>query len=163
MSPVPVSSIAGRRLVAELDKIIERRGKPPPIVSDNCGAMTRRAVLQWTMETGIEYRCIVPSKPTQNAFIESFNSRLRDACFNECQFGSRVDAIEKVEAWRIDGNTARPHSSISNQTRAAFASASIFAMQWSETLRYPRGFAPRPVATTTRIGSNPKRTLPSNG
>jgi putative transposase len=131
--------------------------------------MTSRAVLQWTMETGIEWHYIVPGKPTQNAFIESFNSKLRDECLNECLFGSLVDAIEKIEAWRIDYNTTRPYSSIGNQTPAAFAAASVLAMVRSrsdragETLRYPRGFAPRPVATTTQTGSNTQQTLPSTG
>jgi putative transposase len=163
LATVPDTSITGRRLVAELDKIIERRGKPLSIVSDNGGEMTGRAVLQWTMETGIEWHYIAPGKPTQNAFIESFNSKLRDECLNEYLFGSLVDAIKKIEAWRIDYNTARPHSSINNQTPAAFAAASVLAMQRGETLRYPRGFAPRPVATTTQTGSNTEQTLPSTG
>jgi putative transposase len=73
------------------------------------------------------------------------------------------EAIEKIEAWRIDYNTARPHSSIGNQTPAAFAAASVLAMQRGETLRYPRGFAPRPVAPTEPMGSNDERTLVPNG
>jgi putative transposase len=91
------------------------------------------------------------------------DAELRDECLNEYLFGSLVDAIKKIEAWRIDYNTARPHSSINNQTPAAFAAASVLAMQRGETLRYPRGFAPRPVATTTQTGSNKEQTLPSNG
>jgi putative transposase len=163
LATVPDTSITGRRLVAELDRLVEQRGKPLSIVSDNGGEMTSRAVLQWTMETGIDWHYIAPGKPTQNAFIESFNSKLRDECLNENLFGSLVDAIETIEAWRVDYNTARPHSSIDNQTPAAFAAASVLAMQRGETLRYPRGFAPRPVAQTEPIGSNDERTLVPNG
>jgi putative transposase len=160
---VPDTSITRRRLVAELDHIIERRGKPLSIASNNGGEITGRALLQWTMETGIEWHYIAPGKSTQNAFIESINSKLRVECLKECLFGSRVDAIEKIEAWRIDYNTTRPHSSIGNQTPAAFAAASVLATQRGETLRYPRGFASRPVATTTQTGSNKEQTLPSTG
>jgi putative transposase len=127
--------------------------------------MTRRAELQWTMETGIEWHRIAPGKPKQNASIESFNSKRRDACL----FGSLADAIEKIEAWRNDDNSARPRSSIDNQKPAAFAAASVLAMVRSrsdragEKLRHPRGFAPRPVATTTHTVSHKKQTRPSNG
>ncbi len=119
LATAPDTSITGRRLVAELDRLVERRGKPK-----------------------------------QNAFIESFNGKLRDECLNESFFGSLVDAIEKIEGRRIDYNTVRPHSSIGNQTLAAFAAASVLAMQRGETLRYMRGFAPRPVVQTEPIGSN---------
>lgn len=163
LAAMPDTSITGRRLVAELDRIVDRRGKPLSIVSDNGGEMTSRAVLQWTMETGIDWHYIAPGKPTQNAFIESFNSKLRDECLNENLFGSLAEAIEKIEAWRIDYNTTRPHSSIGNQTPAAFAAASVLAIKRGETLRYPRGFAPRPVAQTEPIGSNDERTLVPNG
>ncbi|MBL8807185.1 MAG: transposase family protein [Rhodospirillales bacterium] len=95
------TSITGRRLVVELDRIIERRGEPLSIDSDNSGEMTSPVVLQWTMETGINWHYIAPGKSTQPAFIESINSKLRDQCLNDCLFGSLADAIEKIEAWRI--------------------------------------------------------------
>lgn len=88
---------------------------------------------------------IQPGKPQQNAFIEAFNSRLRDECLNEHVFTSLGEAQRIIEAWRIDYNTSRPHSAIGNQTPAAFAAASVLAMQRGEALRYPRGFAPAPL------------------
>jgi putative transposase len=154
LATVADTSIGGRRLVEELDRIVERRSKPRSIVSDNGGEMTSRAVLQWTMASGIAWHYIAPGKPTQNAFIEAFNSKLRDECLNENLFVSLHDAIETIEAWRIDYNTRRPHSAIGNLTPAAFAAESVLAMQRGETLRYPRGFAPRPVASPTPTGSN---------
>jgi len=88
-------------------------------------------------------------------------SRLRH--LNERLFGTLKEAIETIEAWRIDYNTARPHSSIGKQTPAAFAAASVLAMQRGKTLRYPRGFAPRPVAQTEPMGSIDERTLVTTG
>ena len=163
LATIADTSIGGHRLIAELDRIVERRGKPRSIVSDNGGEMTSRAVLQWTMETAINWHYIAPGKPTQNAFIEAFNSKLRDECLNENLFVTLTEAIDTIEAWRIDYNTRRPHSAIGNQTPAAFAAASVLAMQRGEPLRYPRGFAPRPVASTTETGSNAERTLVQTG
>ncbi len=163
LATVADTSIGGHRLVAELDRVVERRGKPGSIVSDNGGEMTSRAVLQWTMASGIEWHYIAPGKPTQNAFIEAFNSKLRDECLNENLFVSLLDAIETIEAWRIDYNIRRPHSAIGNLTPAAFAAESVLAMQRGETLRYPRGFAPRPIASPTPTGSNAEQTLAQSG
>jgi len=80
LATVSDKSITGRRLVAELDKIIKRRSMPLAIFSNNGGEMTSRAVLQWTMETCIEWHYIAPGKPTQTAFIENINKKLHDAC-----------------------------------------------------------------------------------
>ena len=72
------TSIGGKRLARELDAIIARRGKPVTIVSDNGTEMTSRAILDWANRTRVEWHYIAPGKPMQNAFIESFNGRLRD-------------------------------------------------------------------------------------
>ena len=64
---------------------------------------------------------IRPGKPVENAFIESFNGRLRDECLNVNQFASLEDAKEKIEAWRRDYNQRRPHSSLGNLTPNEFA------------------------------------------
>jgi putative transposase len=82
---------------------------------------------------------------------------------NENLFDSLPEAVETIEAWRIDYNTCRPNSTIGNLTPAAFAAESAFAMQRGETLRYPRGFAPRPVASPTQTGSNAEQTLTQTG
>ena len=156
-------SLSGQRVARELDRMIAERGKPTMIVSDNGPEFTSNAMLRWSAESGIDWHFIAPGKPTQNAFIESFNSKLRDECLNESLFGTLTEATKTIEAWRIDYNTARPHSSIGNQTPAAFAAASVLAMQRGETLRYPRGFAPRPGASPTPTGSNAEQTLALRG
>ena len=88
------------------------RGKPEMIVSDNGTELTSNAVLRWAADHKIEWHYIAPGKPTQNAFVESFNGRMRDECLNEHVFTSLADARRIVEAWRIDYNTVRPHSSL---------------------------------------------------
>jgi putative transposase len=63
---------------------------------------------------------IEPGKPNQNAYVESFNSRLRDECLNEHWFLSLAEAQDTVEAWRLDYNGLRPHSSLGNVPPAEF-------------------------------------------
>ena len=65
---------------------------------------------------GIEWHYIAPGKPQQNGFMESFNGKLRDECLNEQVFSSLAEARRIIECWRIDYNTARPHSSLDYQT-----------------------------------------------
>ena len=160
---VPGVSMSGVRLAEELDRIIDNRGKPAIIVSDNGTEMTSKAVLRWTADRGPDWHYIEPGKPYQNGFIEAFNGRLRDECLNENLFATIAEAEEIIEAWRIDYNTGRPHSAIGNQTPAAFAAACALAMQRGEALRYPRGFAPRPVAPQAPRGSNAERTQATAG
>ena len=77
------TSLSGLRVARELDRIIEGRGKPKMIVSNNGSEFTSNAILQWTDRTKVEWHYIAPGKPIRNAFIESFNGRLRDEFLNE--------------------------------------------------------------------------------
>ena len=90
------------------------------IVSDNGTGFTSMATLKWVQDNCIDWHYIQPDKPTQNAFIESFNGRLRDECLNETLFSSLNDAREELEKWREDYNHHRPHSSIGNLTPSEF-------------------------------------------
>src|SRR5689334_21023116 len=74
------TSLPGLRVVRELEAVIARRGCPPIIVSDNGTELTSMTMLRWSQEHGIEWHYIAPGKPQQNAFVESFNGRLRDEC-----------------------------------------------------------------------------------
>ena len=83
------TSISGERMARVLDRVIAERGaQPEEIVLDNGPEMTSRALDQWAYERGIRLRFIAPGKPVQNAFIESFNGRLRDECLNQHWFRS---------------------------------------------------------------------------
>lgn len=117
---VPDTSISGLRVTRELDQAITERGMPKTIVSDNGTEFTSMAILKWVQDNGIDWHYIQPGKPTQNAFIESFNGRLRDECLNETLFSSLNDAREELIKWREDYNHYRPHSSIGNLTPSEF-------------------------------------------
>ena len=107
------TSLFGLRVARELDRIIEERGKPRMIVSDNGSEFTSNAILQWTDRTKVEWHYIAPGKPIQNAFIESFNGRLRDEFLNETLFSSLTHARSALSNWRSDYNDDRPHSGLS--------------------------------------------------
>ena len=97
------------------------------------------AILRWSQESAVEWHYIAPGKPQQNAFIESFNSRLRDELLNETLFGSLAHARAALAEWRLDYNTARPHSSLGNLAPVDYAELSVLASQRDGTLRAIRG------------------------
>ena len=115
------TSISGVRVARELDGIIAQRGKPAMIVSDNGTEFTSRAILRRSQDAGIEWHYIALGKPMQNAFIESFNGRLRDECLNENLFSSRAEAQDILRKWSKDYNNIRPHSALANMSPAEFA------------------------------------------
>jgi putative transposase len=157
------TSLSGVRVGRELDAIIARRGKPQTIVSDNGPEFTSLAILRWTQEAKIDWHYIEPGKPTQNAFIESFNGRLRDELLNETLFASLAHAREALDDWKDDYNIVRPHSAIGNMAPAAYAKLSDPVMQRVGSPELPWGSAPRPVASPSQQGSNEERALLSNG
>ena len=152
------TSLPGLRVVRELDAVIAERCRPLLCVSDNGTELTSTAVLRWCQETGVEWHYIAPGKPTQNAFIESFNGRLRDELLNETLFVSLAHARAALAAWKLDYNTVRPHSAIGNLPPAIYATLSDPAMQRGGSLRSLGGYAPRPVAPPSLTGSNDERT-----
>lgn len=113
------TSISGARVARELDRAIRLYGKPGTIVSDNGSELTSRAMLNWQNRTAVAWHYIAPGKPTQNAFIESFNGRLRDEMLNEEIFQTLADARRRLKLWRHDYNHVRPHSSLGGLTPAA--------------------------------------------
>ena len=116
------------------------------IVSDNGTELTSTAVLRWSQERQVEWHYIAPGKPQQNAFIESFNGRLRDELLNETLFGSLSHAREALAIWRNDYNTVRPHSALDNLPPAAYAEITAPGMQRDGPLALCGSSAPRPVA-----------------
>jgi len=115
------TSLTGPRVVRELDRIVELRGCPRMIVSDNGTEFTSAAVLAFTQAAKLDWRYIAPGKPTQNAVAESFQGRMRDECLNEHLFFSMNHVRAIVAGWVDDYNTARPHSAIGYMTPAAYA------------------------------------------
>jgi len=115
------NSLSGIRVARELDRIAGFRGYPCMIVSDNGTELTSHAILVWQETRRVEWHYIAPGKPMQNGFVESFNGRLRDECLNEHLFTSLPEARRIIEAWRIDYNTERPHTSLNGLTPIEFA------------------------------------------
>ena len=105
-------SITGKRLVRLFDELKERRILPKQIVCDNGTEFTSKAFRKWADQNHVEIHYIDKGKPTQNAFVESFNGKFRDECLNEEWFESISEARSIIEAWRIDYNTERPHKGL---------------------------------------------------
>lgn len=157
------TSLSGARVARELDLIIAVRGVPVSCVSDNGTEFTSMAILRWTQERQISWHYIAPGKPTQNAFIESFNGRLRDELLNETLFSSLDHAREALAGWKDDYNNFRPHSALGNVAPALYAMFGASGMQRVGALELQRGSAPRPVAPPSQQGSNDARALLSAG
>jgi putative transposase len=160
------TSFPGCRVARALDWLVAERGKPAMIVSDNGTELTCNAMLKWTEINGIEWHYIAPGKPQQNGFMESFNGKLRDECLNEHVFSSLAEARRIIEAWRIDYNIARPHSSLRYQTPEEFAASWRAARKEEDAPSGPAtgrdaavcgASAPRPVAGTPHEGQTENR------
>ena len=117
------TSIGGARVVRALEELSRTHPLPKAIVSDNGTEFTSGAFLSWAEKRGIELRFIQPGKPNQNAFVESFNGKLRIECLNAHWFSTLDDARREIERWRTDYNDVRPHSSLEDKTPAEFAAA----------------------------------------
>ena len=147
------TSLSGLRAATELDRLIAMRGKPHMIVSDNGTEFTSNAILRWADQARVEWHYIAPGKPIQNAFIESFNGRLRDELLNETLFTTLAQVRALLGRWRADYNDARPHSRLGWQTPAEFART--FPRR-ETALRNPTSSAPSPTAHPALQG-NPNR------
>jgi putative transposase len=145
------TSLSGFRVARELDRLIVERGRPKMIVSDNGSELTSNAILAWADQSRVAWHYIAPGKPMQNAFIESFNGRLRDELLNETLFTSLAQARVALGCWRLDYNGSRPHSQLGWKTPSEFAFS--FHPRRDLALRYAKGSAPAPVAHTARQGN----------
>ena len=103
-----------------LERIGSYRGLPKIIRTDNGKEFCGKAMLTWAHERGIVLRLIEPGKPNQNAYIESFNGRLRDECLNEHWFTLLAHAQVVIETWRREYNEERPKT-LGGLTPAAYA------------------------------------------
>ncbi|WP_394114191.1 IS3 family transposase [Xanthobacter wiegelii] len=125
LAAIPDTSISGRRVARELTALIEQRGKPGIIVSDNGTEFTSNAMLAWAQENRVTWHFIAPGKPMQNGFCESFNGRMRDELLNESLFFGLDHARAKIAAWVDDYNLRRPHSALGYIPPAAYAASLI--------------------------------------
>ena len=121
LAAIPDTSISGRRVARELTALIERRGRPGMIVSDNGTEFTSNAMFAWAQDNRLVWHFIAPGKPMQNGFCESFNGRMRDELLNESLFLGLDHARTKITNWVDDYNQRRPHSALGYLTPAAYA------------------------------------------
>ena len=113
--------LSGERVVQVLERLRVSRGLPASIVFDNGPEFTGRALDAWAHQHQVQLSFIRPGKPVENAYIESFNGRLRDECLNQHWFLSLDDARRTLEAWRVEYNHERPHSGLGGLTPSEFA------------------------------------------
>jgi putative transposase len=111
----------GQDVAAALDRAIERAGTPVSITVDHGTEFISEALEEWAYRRGVKLDFIHPGKPTENGHIESFNWRMRDERLNVTQFVSLEDACRQIEAWRIDYNGHRPHSSLGHLMPSEYA------------------------------------------
>jgi len=114
-------SISGQRLARELDRLAAHRSLPKAIVCDNGPEFTSKAMFFWSRRSGVKLHFIQPGKPTQNAFVESFNGKFREYCLNLHWFATLEDARSTIDAWREHYNHVRPHRSLGKKPPAVFA------------------------------------------
>ena len=151
-------SLPGLRVARVLDRLHAAIGLPQSIVVDNGPEFAGRTLDAWAYARGVTLRFIRPGKPIENAYIESFNGKFRDECLNEHWFVSLADAQAMIEAWRIDYNTVRPHSSLDGATPQQFAKTTEGARRL--TPARPDEDAKTRGPLTIRVAENGGRSLP---
>lgn len=114
-------AMSGQGVSRVLDRLALSRGLPKVIRTDNGKEFCGQAMVAWAHERGVTLRLIQPGKPNQNAYVESFNGRLRDECLNEHWFPTLLHARTEIERWRREYNEDRPKKSIGGLTPAAYA------------------------------------------
>jgi putative transposase len=105
-----------------LDRVLGDKPGPHSITVDHGTEFQSRALEDWVYRRGVQLDFIRPGKPVENAFIESFNGRLRDECLNVHQFASLAEAQAILETWQRDYNDHRPHGSLGHLTPSEFVS-----------------------------------------
>ena len=118
---VPARALGGLPVTRVLDHLAITRGLPQVLRTDNGLEFCGRAMLTWAHARGVTLRLIEPGKPTQNAYVESFNGRFRDECLNEHWFTSLAHAQVVIETWRREYNEERPKKGLGGLTPAAYA------------------------------------------
>jgi putative transposase len=118
-------SLTGLKVAAALTPIVAQRGAPASITVDNGSEFVSRAMDAWAYAHDVRLDFIRPGKPVENAFIESFNGKLRDECLNAHVFSSAVDAQRILDAWREDYNHGRPHSALHDRTPAEMGASGV--------------------------------------
>lgn len=116
-------SIKGTHVVTVLDGLKATVGLPKRLAVDNGPEFISKALDAWAYQHGVQLEFSRPGKPTDNAYVESFNGHFRAECLDQHWFASLEEARQRIEAWRVEYNTERPHRSLGQRTPAAVAAA----------------------------------------
>ena len=114
-------ALSGIGVTRVLDRLALTRGLPQVIRTDNGKAFCGKAMVRWAYHRSVQLRLIQPGKPNQNAYIESFNGRLRDECLNEHWFTHLLHARTAIQTWRREYNEERPKKALGGLTPNAYA------------------------------------------
>jgi putative transposase len=115
------TSIPGSRVAAYMDMLAKAHGYPEWIRTDNGPEIIGRDFVSWAQKRGIQLSYSRPGKPTDNAYIESFNGKFRDDCLNQHWLSNLKEAQQIIENWRREYNEIRPHSTLGYCTPNEFA------------------------------------------
>ncbi len=151
LSLTPRANFRAYQVTEALDALVNLRGRPKSLRVDNGPEFAGRMLDQWAYLNGVEIDFSRPGKPTDNAYIESFNGRLRAECLNAPWFLSLADARERIEEWRHHYNEDRPHTALGGLTPRAFADQTVTA----RNLHRPW--------TTNGVNSNARKTCDRPG
>jgi putative transposase len=113
--------LRGEHVVVVLNRLVQQRGAPRYLFADNGAEFTGQLVDLWAYHHGVRIDFSRRGKPTDNAFIETFNGTLRDECLNLHWFDDLAQASALIEAWRRDYNESRPHMALDNLPPAEYA------------------------------------------
>ncbi len=117
------ASLTGERVVGVLERLRRTVGVPDRIAIDNGPEFISKALDAWAYRHRVQLEFSRPGKPTDNAYVESFNGHFRAECLDQLWFESVEEARRTIEQWRVEYNMERPHRSLKQQTPAAFAAA----------------------------------------
>ena len=114
-------SLKGPDVVRVLNRLKQQRGLPQNLFCDNGCEFTSHVMDLWAYQNGVRIDFSRPGKPTDNAFVESFNGTLRGECLNAHWFTTLAEARALILAWRQEYNESRPHRSLGERTPSEFA------------------------------------------
>jgi putative transposase len=149
-------SLGSGRVTRVLERLIEERGRPENLRSDNGPEFTSRRMLGWSEDWKVGLVHIQPGRPMQNGHVESFHGRLRDECLNASWFRTLNDVRTTVASWRREYNCERPHSSLGYKTPEEFRLAMGYGDVESKE-RFPHPHSPDDDEEEEDINSKPKQ------
>lgn len=120
--------LRGEHVVSVLNRLVRQRAAPKYLFADNGAEFTGQLVDLWAYHHGTRIDFSRPGKPTDNAFIETFNGSLRDECLNVHWFATVAEASTLIEAWRREYNESRPHAALGYLSPSEYAAGAITSM-----------------------------------